>query len=212
MKSLPTPSSGEHPDGWPRAPDAPAPTPPAAPPALSSVEPPTPQGVELEPDTSPPADAAGLHRKRAAYHEKRRARLRLRASTTPLTTGAELPRSRVECVAEVRTPDRSQSKDVSVLSINGQLFNKDSELMDLRLDSGADITLISGDYYWLFPCHHKLKRGDCVQLIELSSINKKIDKSSMYCYSSLQRWVWCWRCVRRPTWSWACQFYSQEEN
>jgi hypothetical protein len=147
--SLPPPSSGEHPDGWPRAPDAPASTPPAAPPALSSVEPPAPRGVELEPDTSPPAEAADAHRecspsdvrKRAAYREKRKARSRLRASTTPSTTGAEPPRSRVECVdvpdEEPAPQPRRSTRDHRAPAEPGDISARHRQVLD-DVRSGAE--------------------------------------------------------------------------
>lgn len=56
-------------------------------------------------------------------------------------------------------PSGSSALGVSVLSIPGRINDPTGDVVDLRLDSGADISLISADYYARLKKPPKLRKG-----------------------------------------------------
>ncbi|KZS87040.1 hypothetical protein SISNIDRAFT_420118, partial [Sistotremastrum niveocremeum HHB9708] len=70
-------------------------------------------------------------------------------------------------------PGRS-SVGVSVLSVPGQLVDPDASLIDLRFDSGADLSLISEGYYRSLPTPPPLKKGFKLKLLQLTSSETRV--------------------------------------
>ncbi|KAJ7805278.1 hypothetical protein B0H13DRAFT_2387812 [Mycena leptocephala] len=68
-----------------------------------------------------------------------------------------------------RTTDPGRSAmGVSVLSMKGSVGSKDGEIIDLRLDTCADITLISEEYYLRLPNHPSIRQGLPMKLVQLT--------------------------------------------
>jgi hypothetical protein len=57
-----------------------------------------------------------------------------------------------------------QSAGISVLSVRGSLTSPDKDYLDLRLDSGADISLLSYEFYQSMMHKPVIKRGDDIIL------------------------------------------------
>lgn len=64
---------------------------------------------------------------------------------------------------------------VSVLSIRGRVNETTSEEIDLRLDSGADISLVSAEFYASLHKRPKLRKGRRMELWQLTDKAAKID-------------------------------------
>lgn len=72
-------------------------------------------------------------------------------------------------------PSGTSALGVSVLSIPGRINDPTGEVVDLRLDSGADISLISAEYYSKLKKPPKLRKGRRMDLWQLTSKATKID-------------------------------------
>ncbi|KZS94732.1 hypothetical protein SISNIDRAFT_409219, partial [Sistotremastrum niveocremeum HHB9708] len=66
------------------------------------------------------------------------------------------------------------SVGVSVLSVPGRLTDSAAPIVDLRLDSGADLSLMSEDYYRSLPSPPPLKRGFKLKLLQLTSSETRV--------------------------------------
>ncbi|KAI0812776.1 hypothetical protein BC629DRAFT_1280051, partial [Irpex lacteus] len=64
---------------------------------------------------------------------------------------------------------------VSVVSMRGKLGGLEEEDTDLRLDSGADITLLSADYYHAMKQKPPLKRGAKLKLCQLTENGTELE-------------------------------------
>ncbi|KAI5822659.1 hypothetical protein K523DRAFT_345395 [Schizophyllum commune Tattone D] len=64
---------------------------------------------------------------------------------------------------------RGQRLDVSVLNVRGRIGSKDDPVTDLRLDSGANLTLVSGRYYDSSAHPRRITQGEPMQLQQLTS-------------------------------------------
>ena len=71
-------------------------------------------------------------------------------------------------------PTGESSVGVSVLSVKGWVGNLDNPLTDLRLDSCADVTLISSDYYDSLRASPPIQQGMRMQLWQLTDKNSKL--------------------------------------
>ncbi|KII89481.1 hypothetical protein PLICRDRAFT_68713, partial [Plicaturopsis crispa FD-325 SS-3] len=74
----------------------------------------------------------------------------------------------VKVPATRRPPDGKSAIGTSVLSVRGRLGSLTSEYVDLRLDSGADISLISSDFYESMSSPPRLRQGERMQLWQLT--------------------------------------------
>ncbi|KAI0802960.1 hypothetical protein BC629DRAFT_1241952, partial [Irpex lacteus] len=72
-------------------------------------------------------------------------------------------------------PSGSSAVGVSVLSLRGWLNDSNAEETDIRLDSGADISLISAEYYASLTKPPKLRRGRKMELWQLTDRSSKIE-------------------------------------
>ncbi|GJF00938.1 polyprotein [Phanerochaete sordida] len=66
-----------------------------------------------------------------------------------------------------RFPPGYSARGISVLLIRGRVNQTDERDIDLRLDSGADITLISEDFYYSLKSPPRLQQGPRMQLWQL---------------------------------------------
>lgn len=72
-------------------------------------------------------------------------------------------------------PSGSSALGVSVLSLQGHINDINEPATDLRLDSGADITLISAEYYAKLAKPPKLRTGRKMDLWQLTDRKSKIE-------------------------------------
>ncbi|KAI0729001.1 hypothetical protein BC629DRAFT_1247249, partial [Irpex lacteus] len=72
-------------------------------------------------------------------------------------------------------PSGSSAVGVSVLSLRGCLNDPNAPEVDVRLDSGADISLISAEYYATLDKRPKLRRGRKMELWQLTDRSSKIE-------------------------------------
>ncbi|KAI0755859.1 hypothetical protein BC629DRAFT_1271891, partial [Irpex lacteus] len=72
-------------------------------------------------------------------------------------------------------PSGASAVGVSVLSIPGSINDPGGPEVDLRLDSGADVTLISATYYAGLTKPPKLRRGRKMDLWQLTDKSAKIE-------------------------------------
>ncbi|KAI0763409.1 hypothetical protein BC629DRAFT_1274219, partial [Irpex lacteus] len=72
-------------------------------------------------------------------------------------------------------PSGSSAVGVSVLSLQGWLNDPKTAEVDVRLDSGADISLISAEYYATLDKRPKLHRGRKMELWQLTDRSSKIE-------------------------------------
>ena len=71
-------------------------------------------------------------------------------------------------------PAGESSVGVSVLSVKGWVGNLDNSLTDLRLDSCADVTLISSEYYDSLKASPPIQQGMRMQLWQLTDKNSSL--------------------------------------
>ncbi|KAI0731568.1 hypothetical protein BC629DRAFT_1601427 [Irpex lacteus] len=71
-------------------------------------------------------------------------------------------------------PSGTSALGVSVLSVRGKVNDPDAEDIDLRLDSGADVTLISSEFYHSLSKPPKLRQGRKMQLWQLTDHSSQI--------------------------------------
>ncbi|KAI0733878.1 hypothetical protein BC629DRAFT_1301793, partial [Irpex lacteus] len=74
-----------------------------------------------------------------------------------------------------RTEGGRSALGVSVVSMRGRLGSPDGEDTDLRLDSGADITLLSSEYYHAMKQRPPLKRGAKLKLCQLTEDGTELE-------------------------------------
>ncbi|KAI0825916.1 hypothetical protein BC629DRAFT_1257812, partial [Irpex lacteus] len=72
-------------------------------------------------------------------------------------------------------PSGSSAVGVSVLSIRGSINDVANPEVDLRLDSGADITLVSAEYFNSLERPPKLRQGRKMELWQLTDKSSKIE-------------------------------------
>lgn len=71
-------------------------------------------------------------------------------------------------------PTGESSVGVSILSVKGWVGNLDNPLMDLRLDSCADVTLISSEFYDSLKANPPIQQGVRMRLWQLTDKDSKL--------------------------------------
>ncbi|KAI0749011.1 hypothetical protein BC629DRAFT_1444896 [Irpex lacteus] len=102
-----------------------------------------------------------------------------REETKPTSLVTEPFPTSVEEISWVRPrryrPSGTSALGVSVLSMRGRVNSLDEKEIDLRLDSGADITLLSAEYYRSLAKPPKLRQGRKMQLWQLTDQAAQIE-------------------------------------
>ena len=78
-------------------------------------------------------------------------------------------------ISKARSPKSGQSAlGISVMSVKGKVGNPTNEIVDLRLDSGADITLISEEFFASLKNQPKIQQGMRMKLWQLTDDDCKL--------------------------------------